>query len=753
MSADEVRAADLPLGAQQKLHEITGLLHDSESFGDVISEVEPLMLNMLGADRVTVYQRGRTDREIVSKYLGGDGLTEIRVPLTSASIAGFVALSQEAVNIQDVYDEEELKKIHEELAFSKAFDKKSGYRSQAMLVVPIKFREVLLGVLQFLNKVNGTRFTKGDLLVARALAHVLGQKFRYELRGTRSPFDYLVQKKQIKPEKLAELQERAEKEGSALSDLVLSEGGISRDMLGASLERYYQVPYMGYDTSVNIPLELLKNVNKGYLRKSGWVPVALEGETVVILIDDPTDAQRIMEIQRTLPNRQYAFRVGFMDDILRYLGQESSGGGGNVDIHELVGKLQDEVEEVDAEFIDEVDENEATVIQLVNRLIVSGVEDGASDIHIEPGKGKANANVRYRIDGVCRSSLSIPSTHIGAVVSRIKIMSALDIAERRKPQDGKCAIKYRGQPVELRVATIPTVNGESVVLRILASSEPIPIDKLNMSEYCSKEVDRLIHNPHGIFLVVGPTGSGKTTTLHSLLGHINTPDRKVWTAEDPVEITQAGLQQVQVKPSIGFDFAAAMRAFLRADPDVIMIGEMRDQETCKIAVEASLTGHLVFSTLHTNSAPETVIRLLDMGIDPVSFSDALLGVLAQRLMRTLCKECRKEKKMEESERNTLMRYYGEEHFEELGIVLGETTFYEAGGCEKCGNTGYKGRTGIHELLVADEHVRQMIFKGTSVNALRDYALSNGMRTLFQDGIRKLLRGETDFDQLRRVVAT
>ncbi|MEI6128150.1 MAG: GspE/PulE family protein, partial [Pseudomonadota bacterium] len=381
----------------------------------------------------------------------------------------------------------------------------------------------------------------------------------------------------------------------------------------------------------------------------------------------------------------------------------------------------------------------------------------ASDIHIEPSKGKNPAIVRMRVDGDCREILKIPATHIRAVIARIKIMSRLDIAERRKPQDGKIGAKLQGKTIELRVATIPTVHGESAVLRVLAAGDKaLPFDKLNFIERTEREIKRLIKHPHGIFLVVGPTGSGKTTTLHAVLGHINSPDVKIWTAEDPVEITQPGLQQVQVQPNIGFDFAVALRAFLRADPDIILIGEMRDKETSHIGVEASLTGHLVFSTLHTNSAPETVTRLLGLELDPMDFADALLGVLAQRLLRTLCPECKQPFKPAPEDIEQLRHMFGNppERFDEMLKAMGEITLYRPkdSGCEKCGRSGYKGRTGIHELLVATPDMKKLIATNATIAHIRDLAIQEGMTTLMQDGIWKILKGQSDIAQLRKVVA-
>jgi type II secretory ATPase GspE/PulE/Tfp pilus assembly ATPase PilB-like protein len=300
------------------------------------------------------------------------------------------------------------------------------------------------------------------------------------------------------------------------------------------------------------------------------------------------------------------------------------------------------------------------------------------------------------------------------------------------------------------VATLPTVNGEDVVMRILAASEPMPLEGLNLSPRNLDEFTKIVTKPYGIILVVGPTGSGKTTTLHAAVGHINTPERKIWTAEDPVEITQNGLRQLEVKPKIDLTFARAMRSFLRADPDVILVGEMRDHETAAIGIEASLTGHLVLSTLHTNSAPETITRLIDMDIDPFNFADALLGILAQRLCRTLCTNCKEAYNPTRDEMQDLMESYGPS-FQRLGIKYGpEFMLYRAKGCPECNHTGYKGRTGLHELLVGTDEIKQEIARKAPVEEIRARAYRDGMTSLYQDGIAKVIQGITDIKQVRTV---
>ena len=745
---------------QSKLYEKGKEIHEAESFMKVLPSIEKEMLTLFRAERMTVYQRGRHNREIVSKYKTGNDINEIRIAVGTSSIAGFVALSKQSVRIDNVYDKQSLAQIHPQLKLDNSFDQQSGIRTKSMIVVPIQFKETLLGVLQIINRLDGKSFTDKDKEIAQEVAQMIGLKFHYDFQTTQGPYDYLIHHKLLTPDQLEILQKKSANVNISVAQLLISDLKLTFEEVGESLERYYQVPFRKYAPDVRIPHDLIKKINKTYLQNHLWVPIAFEQGRVTILIDDPNDSNRIMEVQQVLNARSYDFCVGIPEDILRYLGesitpvQES---GKEVNLNALIVKLKSEIAHDESDLVDMVDENEATVVQLVNRLIIDASNMNASDIHIEPSKGNDAAIVRMRVDGDCKEVLKIPSTHIRAVIARIKIMSRLDISERRKPQDGKIGAKFQGKNIELRVATIPTVHGESAVLRVLAAGgKALSFDKLNFSRRNESEIVRLIKHPHGIFLVVGPTGSGKTTTLHAVLGHINSPDKKIWTAEDPVEITQPGLQQVQVQPLIGFTFAAALRAFLRADPDIILIGEMRDKETSHIGVEASLTGHLVFSTLHTNSAPETITRLLGLELDPIDFADALLGVLAQRLLRTLCPQCKESYEPSPEEMEQLRHIYGHpaKRFDEMVNCMGDIKLYRAkdGGCEHCGKSGYKGRTGIHELLVATPEMKRLIARNAAIAEIRLLAINEGMTTLMHDGVWKILKGQSDIAQLRKVVA-
>lgn len=416
-----------------------------------------------------------------------------------------------------------------------------------------------------------------------------------------------------------------------------------------------------------------------------------------------------------------------------------------------------------------IEQSDNSLVRLINSMIQEAQAQGVSDIHIETQPGREKVKVRFRKDGQMRPYMELPPSYRQALIARLKIMCDLDISEKRKPQDGKINFGrfVQGQKLELRVATIPTHSGlEDAVLRLLASAKPLPLDKLNLAPVNLERLQAAVQRPYGMFLCVGPTGSGKTTTLHSALGYINTPDRKIWTAEDPIEITQAGLRQVQVNPKIDWTFARALRAFLRADPDVVMVGEIRDKETAQTAIEASLTGHLVLSTLHTNSAPETVTRLLDMGMDPFNFADSLLAVLAQRLVRRLCSDCRAPYEPEPDVIEEMLR----DHQHVMGVCeqppsdedvmaewkrrfaddQGRFKLYKPVGCPKCDNSGFRGRAGIHELMAVSREIKRLIQNGSRAEELQKVGLSQGMRTLRQDGIEKVLQGVTTLDEVRAV---
>ena len=569
--------------------------------------------------------------------------------------------------------------------------------------------------------------------------------------GRAGKFDSLVDEGHLTRDQLVSATVQARGQGVSVESALLEHHGIREALIERALSTYYRRPYAPLaDARASSP-ELLGDLPVPRLRANAWVPIHREGDAVTVAVDDPHDLHKVDAIESVLRPLKVVLVVAVRERILRAIDRASRAADRQETVGAILGGLVVEDAAADPDAVPlEVNENDSAVVRLANQIIVDAHRARASDIHLEPRGSARETHIRFRVDGTCIDYQRIPSALRGSLVARLKIMAGLDIAERRKPQDGKIRIRSQERELELRVATVPTVGGnEDVVLRLLGSAGPFPLDRLGLTERNLRSLKTIAEKPYGLILCVGPTGSGKTTSLHAVLGQLNTAGRKIWTAEDPVEITQDGLRQVQVRPKIGYTFAAAMRAFLRADPDVIMVGEMRDQETASLAIEASLTGHLVLSTLHTNSATETIVRLLDLGLDPFNFADALLGVLAQRLVKRLCLDCRQPYHPAKPEWDELAEAFGREAFEAAGHRhAADIQLYRSRGCASCGGTGYRGRVAIHELLVATDAIKRQMQKRARVARLLTRASKEGMTTLVQDGVLKVLTGLTDLAQVR-----
>jgi len=519
---------------------------------------------------------------------------------------------------------------------------------------------------------------------------------------TGSKYDYLLGEKLVTSDQLQKAFTLSKKINKSVEAILIELFHISKQSIGKSFSLFYNCPFKEYDPQLPVPVELLSRLKKAFLLNEYWVPLSWEKNQIEILVDNPRNLNKTDNIKALMGNGNINFSVAIREDIQEFIKRFfdknqnvlTDTGKESYDDFDFPDVTFEEAE--DEEEVDEVDEASGQVVKLVDQFIIAAYRKNASDIHIEPSPVSKTTTIRFRLDGICQEYMKVPNSMVCGIISRLKIMARLDIAERRLPQDGKIKFKRKGVPsFELRVATFPVAGGyEDIVLRILASAGAMKIDEMGLTDRNLDVIKRIITKPYGLILAVGPTGSGKTTSLHALLGHINTHEIKIWTAEDPIEITQPGLRQTEVKPKIGLDFAKLMRAFLRGDPDVIMIGEMRDKETASVGIEASLTGHLVFSTLHTNSAPETITRLLDMDLNPLNFSDAFLGVLAQRLTRRLCSSCREEYLLSKDEFEMIQGNYGEKYFDRTGLKYDSSmTLYRAGKCEKCSNTGYRGTNG------------------------------------------------------------
>jgi type II secretory ATPase GspE/PulE/Tfp pilus assembly ATPase PilB-like protein len=765
---------------QQKLQSITNRIHAAKFIDEIILELSQEWCNLFNADRLTIYQVSDDRGSIISKVKTGlNSFKDIKLPISEQSIAGFVAVNKRVINIRDVYDDAELKSYSPQLNFLKAVDAKTGYRTRQMLVAPIvegKTKD-LIGVVQIINTKNGQPFPPVMEEGVVHLCETLGIAFRQRqgpLAQVRNKYDGLVANAIISAEELELAQRSARRKNLDIETVLIDEFQVKVPALGDALASYFAVPYEPFKQDRIRPPDLMKNMSREFCEGNMWVPLEDSKEGIIVLTVDPEKIRASRMVNNVFPRSKIVYRVTTAREFTATLDQLFGGGltdTGNID--ELLGDLDQDSDatEVSEDIASAASDNE--LVKLVNKVIIDAYQQGASDIHIEPYPGKAKTEIRFRKDGSLVPYIAVPASYRNALAARLKIMCDLDISERRKPQDGKIKFKKFGPlDIELRVATIPSQGGvEDIVMRILAAGEPIPMDKLGLSPRNQANCKVAIEKPYGLFFVCGPTGSGKTTTLHSVLGYLNTPDTKIWTAEDPVEITQRGLRQVQMLPKAGLTFAVAMRAFLRADPDIIMVGEMRDKETVAIGIEASLTGHLVFATLHTNSAPESIVRLLDMGMDPFNFADALLGILAQRLAKRLCTKCKEPHVATEEELNLLLNEYAlelqntarwkadpegereklfEEWKKEFANEKGEFTLHTAKGCDTCGGSGYKGRMGLHELLMGSDEIKKLIQEHARVSEILAVALENGMRTLKQDGIEKVMQGLTDIHQVRAV---
>src|SRR5687767_3578897 len=774
---------NLRLAFQKQLQLVTNKIHATSNIDEIMLEVSSDICQLFNADRLTIYSVGEDKQSIVSKVKTGlNSFKDLKLPIAEHSIAGYVALAKKTANIKDVYDENELRALNANLRFLQEVDKRTGYRTKQMLVAPIleAGSNDLIGVIQIINNKAGVPFgalaEEGVSELSQTLAIAFKQRQKPQVAKTK--YDYLIADAVLSAGEFELAARQARKKAIDIEQVLVDEFQVKIPAIGAALSKFFGVPYEAFKSDRIKPADLLKNLKREYVEGNQWVPIddAKEGLTVLCLDPERIRSSRIAA--NVFPKARILFKVttqkDFKDTVNHFYGVEASTGQDLGNVEDLLGAMGDDdgaaMEGASTDEVSAAADNE--LVKLVNKVIVDAYNQGASDIHIEPYPGKAKTEIRFRKDGSLGPYIEIPATYRSAIVARLKIMCDLDISEKRRPQDGKIKFKKFGPlDIELRVATIPTAGGvEDIVMRILAAGEPIPLEKMGFTSRNLAELQSTVSKPYGLFFVCGPTGSGKTTTLHSVMKYLNTPDTKIWTAEDPVEITQKGLRQVQVNKKAGLDFAVLMKAFLRADPDIIMVGEMRDKETTSTGIEASLTGHLVFATLHTNSAPESITRLLDMGMDPFNFSDALLGILAQRLAKRIC-SCKQPYTPEPAELTAFLREYCDELMatsrfkadpkgsmeavykdwvKQYGNDKGQLTFYKPVGCDKCGGSGFKGRCGLHELLIATDKLKKLVQEHARVADMLAQCLEDGMRTLKQDGMEKCLMGVTHMKEVRAV---
>jgi type IV pilus assembly protein PilB len=555
--------------------------------------------------------------------------------------------------------------------------------------------------------------------------------------------DILIEEGLISSAQLGQALSESRATGQPIGSVLVKLGLVQDDDLGRCLAKLHGLRYVDAD-HVEIHEDLISLLSEDFMRRNLLVPIRVDKEAnrLEVAVARP-DNLRILDEVSLITGMRVIPRVSTHSQLMRLLDRLlTKFASSDQALAEAEEELsQDDVYNLNAasELEAEMAAEDAPIVRLVNAILVEAIEMNASDIHIEPQKERLL--IRFRIDGILREVKSIPKKMVHAVVSRIKVVSGMDIAERRRPQDGRMKLVFGSQQVDMRVNSLAIQFGEKVVIRLLKPNATTGgLEKLGLSDHEIKPIHKMIHAPHGIILVTGPTGSGKTTTLYSALREINTPERNISTVEDPIEYPLAGINQTQVSHKSGLTFSTALRALLRQDPDVIMIGEIRDEETLEAAIHASLTGHLVFSTLHTNSTAKTIARLLEMGAPNYLVSTSVIGIVAQRLVRRICGNCKTKVEATDQEKET------------LGISKQRTIHLHRGaGCDKCGGTGYSGRVGLYEILEMNHEIEKLIDAGGSASAIQAAAVKTGMYTLGMDGKRKIAQGLTTVEEVTRVL--
>lgn len=556
----------------------------------------------------------------------------------------------------------------------------------------------------------------------------------------REPLDDLLLRMGASPAALSEVRAQADKQGTGLLESLSRSDKVDGKLVAQGLSQATGLPWLEAIDVDAVDVERVRRIPLGMARDQGVLPLwSRDGRTLEVAIASPQSVAALDDLRLLFGMPVRPVLVGPQE--LRRATNAAYDKASRT-ASAVLEEVEDEGEAVvdDLQLGEDLldDPNQAPIIRFVNSLLTQAIKEGASDIHIEPFEKELS--VRFRTDGVLAEVVKPPPRLQASIVSRVKIMAGLNIAEKRIPQDGRIRTRMAGREVDIRVSTMPVRHGERVVMRILEKGSVFSLDAVGMRPNISDPFRKLIRKPHGIILVSGPTGSGKTTTLYSALSEINSPDKNILTIEDPVEYELRGIGQTQVNPKIGLSFASVLRAHLRQDPDVILVGETRDKETAENAIQASLTGHLVFSTIHTNDSPTAFTRLIDMGIEPFLVASSLIAILAQRLVRVLCKECKEEYHPTPTE------------LKDVGMDAGDFTgtMWRAVGCDTCNHKGYRGRTGIYELLVVSEEVRHAVTGGADAGQIKKIAIEHGLQTLREDGLQKAIEGITSLDEVLRV---
>ena len=757
----------------KSLQSITNHISDADNLREIFLGVKEDIRQLFNINILTIYAVDRPKKEIYSMRLEDSTLKEIRLPVNNSTVAGHAANTKRMIHINDAYNEREIRKIHEQLGFDRSLDRKMGIVTGQVMAIPILHDGIIMGVMEIMNKKGGDKIDDYRQIFLDEICSALGNTFADNENGPNQSrddkFDYLIDHGLITEAEIRKATKKASDQKELIENILMSKYNVYREDIGKALAEYYHCQFISFNAVLPVPHDLLQNIKKKQLQSILWVPLNKSNGKINVIVDDPASVVKREAIEELLETKAVKYSVSLTEDILKYIDRFCPQDEADSEEELIVEKVKDkkihiptaklpvksETEKmtIKAEKSEVIRQTPDSIERLANKIVNEACSRLASDIHIEPNTDTKNIEIRYRIDGVCLLYQTLPYNFHDSLISHIKVMSNLDPSVKGILQDGKIRFKKSdGEEIELRVAIIPTQGGvEDAVISILAKGKVMPLDGIGLSKRNYWELLKLLESYQGMILFAGPTGSGITTTIHACLANINTPEKKIWTAEAPVEIKQHGLRQVDVQPQAGLNFAKAVRSFLNADPDVIMIGGMPDFATAKICIEASLSGRLMLGALQTQNIMETIAHLTDMGVDSVNFADGLLGIMAQRLVRTLCKKCKEAYHPGKGEFEELIEVYGNEYFEKLNLSYSnDLELYRPKGCDDCDQTGYKGRLGIHELLIVSRNIKRMIQRRENMEFIKQAAMAEGMTTLLQDGILKAIQGHTDVNQIRRI---
>ncbi len=740
----------------------------------ILIDLKEDIINYFEAERITIYVVDGTTKELVSRFMSKSEIAEIRIPISRKSIAGYAALNQKILNIADVNDKTELQQIGEGLEFDKRWDDRTGFTTRQVLAVPIIIRNYLMGVMEVMNRKNGGVFTPEDEQMALELARMIGVNLfnrKKSVSASGAEFGYLVRQMVLSHNDLSKAVSESVKTGRPPENVLMEHYGVSKVLIGESLADYYHVPFVEFDPFAPVPHSLLKGLKTRFLKKSLWVPIRQEKNAAFVAIDDPYDLWRVDEIRAVFPNMTLYLNVALKSDILAFIDHFTAVMEEDENAKPLSPAEQFAVEEegVDTEesFLPE-EENAApgkaeptgavdlhsAVANLFHSLVTEALASNASDIHVEPNPGNRNSVVRFRIDGRLTVYATYPEHVTIELISRIKRMAGLDVSAHKTPQNGKIHWK---SPDDRRIALLTTAipvlgDTEALSVKIAVQRRAAKLQDCGFSPGIYEKAVKHIEKPYGLILTAGAAASGKNNTLHSIVAHINTIDTKIWTIEDPIEIEHKTVSQVRLRRNQGFGYPEALKFVLQADPDAVMIGNIKDEKTAAMAVEAALSGKRVLGSVFADDTPDCITKFLEMRINSWNLSNALSCILAQRLARMLCPRCKRPKHPDREEYDDLVREYGVEDFQKGPDIpySKDLTLYTPEGCDACRHTGYQGRTAIFEFMPVDDEMKRMIKMKLGPEDLRWQAMRSGMTTLKQEGILKVFNGITDMAEIRRL---